>query len=103
MADGIRIEDVAVDISPGSLQGLISREGGEIRVTRLNLSLSQEALNVLLSRAAPEGGQPPTARVSDGRLLVTTGQAVALDLQVGGFRVELTADGIRLVSGTDNR
>jgi len=102
MPDGIKINDAAFEITPGGLEALMSHQGAEVRVTRLDLSVSPEALNVLLRRLAPEGGPAPTAQVSDGRLQVSSqreGKAVELDLQVGGFQLRLSPEGIRLVSG----
>ena len=102
MADGIRVNDAALEISPEGLQALVNRQGMEIKLTKLDLSVSPEALNTLLSRFASEGEATPAAQVSDGRLQVTTvreGQRMSLDLQLGGVRVELTPGGIRLVSG----
>ncbi len=102
MADGIRIQDAALEISPEGLQALVNRQGADIRVTRLDLAVSQEALNTLLTGLAPEGSAPPSVTVTDGRLQLSgerDGKRMGLDLQVGGFRVELTAGGLRLVSG----
>jgi hypothetical protein len=101
MAEGIRIEDAALEISPAGLEALVNRQGAEVRVTRLDLSVSPEALNALLRGLAPEGAAPPSAEVSDGRLQLAAeqdGKRLALDLQVGNLRVELTAGGLRLVS-----
>lgn len=102
MADGIRINDAALEISPTGLEAMMKQEGAEVKVTRLDLSVSPEALATLLGRLSPEGSPPPTAEVSDGRLLVTRqqdGKRTVIDLQVGGFRLELTSGGLRLVSG----
>jgi len=102
MAEGIRINDAAVEISPAGLEALVTGQGAEVRVTRLDLSVSPEALNTLLTRLAPEGVSAPSAQVSDGRLQVTAdqnGKRMALDLQLGGLRLELSPEGLRLVSG----
>ena len=102
MPDGIQINDVAMEISPAGLEAMVSGRGAEVRVTRLDLSVSPEALNTLLTSLAPEGTPAPTAAVSDGRLQVTgerDGKRMSLDLQFGGLRLELSADGVRLVSG----
>src|SRR5262245_41179727 len=104
MADGIRINDAALEISPSGLQALVNQQGAEVKITRLDLTVSPEALATLLSRMAPEGAPPPSAEVSDGRLLVTTeqpGKRTVIDLEVGGFRLELTSGGLRLVGGGD--
>jgi hypothetical protein len=102
MADGIRINDASLEISPGGLEAMMRREGAEVKITRLDLTVSPEALATLLSRMAPEGEPPPTAQVEEGRLLVTRqqeGKRTVIDLEVGGFRLELTPGGLRLVGG----
>lgn len=99
MADGIRIQDAALEISPAGLEALINKQGAEVRVTKIDLSVSPEALNTLLAGLAPEGTASPSAQVSDGRIQVSgerEGKRMALDLQVGSLRVEITAAGIRL-------
>jgi hypothetical protein len=102
MADGIRVNDAALEISPEGLQALVNRQGAEIKLTKLDLSVSPEALNTLLTRFASEGEVAPAAQVTTGRVYVTgvhDGQRMSLDLQLGGLRVEFTPEGIRLVSG----
>jgi hypothetical protein len=102
MPDGIRIQDAAVEISPEGLEALLHKRGAEVTVSKLDLSISPEALNTLLAGLAPGGVNAPTAACADGRLRVTAekdGQPVALDLRVGGIRIELTAGGLRLVTG----
>ena len=101
MADGIRINDAALEISPSGLEALINQRGAEVKVTRLDLTVSPEALATLLGRLAPEGQPAPTAQLEDGRLLVTAeqeGKKTQVDLQLGGLRLEVTANGLRLVS-----
>lgn len=101
MPDGIRIQDAAVEISPEGLEALLNKRGAEVTVSKLDLSISPEALNTLLAGLAPVGVTAPTAACADGRLRVTAekeGQPMALDLRVGGIRIELTAGGLRLVT-----
>lgn len=101
MADGIRIQDAAVEISPEGLQSLLQKRGAELTVSKLDVSVSQEALNTLLSGLAPEGSTPPTAECSESGLFVTAerdGQPMALDLRVGGLRIEIGAAGLRVVT-----
>jgi len=101
MAEGIRINDAAVEISSAGLEALVNRQAAAVTVTRLDLSASPEALNALLAGLTPEGQAPPSVQVSDGRLQLSgakDGKAFALDLQVGGFRLELSEAGLRLVS-----
>ncbi|MFN3652288.1 MAG: hypothetical protein ACK47B_22140 [Armatimonadota bacterium] len=102
MADGIRINDAAIEISSEGVEALTRREGADLRVTRLDLSISPEALNTLLAGFAPAGEPAPSAEVGDGRLQVTgskDGKRMSLDLQLGAVRIELTPEGIRLVGG----
>lgn len=101
MADGIRIRDAAVEISPEGLQSLLDRRGAEVTVTKLDLTVSPEALNALLTGLAPAGEPAPAAECGDGSLRVTgrkEGQAMALDLRVGSVRIELTPGGLRLTT-----
>jgi hypothetical protein len=101
MAEGVRIRDAALEISPEGLEALVSRQGAEVRVTRIDLSVSPEAIAALLRGLTPEGTPPPTVQVSDGRLQVSgekEGKRTALDLQLGSLRVEITADGVRLTN-----
>jgi len=101
MPDGIRIQDAAVEISPEGLEALLNKRGADVTVSKLDLSISPEALNTLLAGLAPEGVTAPTAECADGRLRVTAekeGQPMALDLCVGGIRIELTSGGLRLVT-----
>ena len=102
MADGIRINDAALEISPAGLDALVKRQGAQVILTNIDLSISPEALNTLLSAATPAGGTAPSAAVSDGRLQVT-GQAgeqrLSLDIRIGSFRLEVTGQGLRITSG----
>ncbi len=100
--EGIRVNDVALEISPTGIAALVNKQGAEVKLTKLDVSVSPQALNALLGAVAQEGDAPPSASVADGRLQVQAergGKKVALDLQVGGFRLEITAAGLRIVSG----
>jgi hypothetical protein len=102
MSDGIRINDASLEISPDALDALIKKQGASVTVTKLDLSVSPAALTTLLRGLAPEGAAAPAVEMSDGRLQVTAerdGKPMGLDLQVGGLRVEITGEGLRLVSG----
>jgi hypothetical protein len=97
--EGIRIEDVACEISPQGLEALLARTGGEVKVTRLDCAVSPAALNALLQRFAPPGEGVPRAVVGDGSLAVENvgpGGGMKLELQAGGFRLEITSEGLRL-------
>jgi hypothetical protein len=101
MADGIRIHDAALEISPSGVEALVNREGAEIKVTKIDLSISPEAINTLLAGLAPEGAPVPAVAVSDGRLQVTgerEGKRLALDLQLGNLRLRITPEGLHLAS-----
>jgi hypothetical protein len=101
MADGIRIQDAALEISPEGLQSLLQKRGAELTVSKLDLSVSQEALNTLLTGLTPEGTPSPTAECTDAGLLVRAekdGQPLSLDLRVGGMRIEISAGGLRVVT-----
>src|SRR5438105_976411 len=100
--DGVHIRDAAFEISEEDLGELAAKRSGALAVTKLDLSLSPETLNRLLKGATPRGKPAPKARVSQGRLQVSTQQGnrkMGLDLQVGSLRIELSEAGIRLVSG----
>ena len=101
MADGIKIQDAAVEISGEGLQALLNHRGAEVTVTKLDLSVSPEALNTLLVGLAPEGVNAPSAECADGQLRLSAekdGKPMALDLRVGGVRIELTTAGLRLTA-----
>ena len=102
MADGIRIHDAALEISPAGLEALVNHQGAAVTLTKIDLSISPEALATLLAGLAPADEPAPTAEVSEGRLQLSAtreGKPMSLDLQVGGLRLEITAEGLRLVSG----
>lgn len=99
--DGIRIQDVSLEIGQEGLDALLRKQGAQLKITSLDLQVTPEALNTLLAGLAPEGTAAPSAEVSDGRLRIDTerdGKHLQLDLQVGGFRLELSAEGVRLIS-----
>ena len=99
MADGIQINDAALEISPAGLEALVTGKGAQVRVTKVDVSVSPEALNALVAGFAPPG---TSAQLGDGRLQVSAspgGKNVLLDLALGGVQVELTPEGLRLVSG----
>jgi len=101
MADGIKIQDAAVEISPEGLQSLLQKRGAELTVSKLDLSVSQEALNTLLNGLGSGGSTPPSAECSDAGLKVRSerdGQQMALDLRVGTVRIEISAAGLRVVT-----
>ena len=54
----LRVNDTALEISPEGLQALVNNQGAEIKVTKLDISVSPEALNTLLAtvEAALRGG-----------------------------------------------
>lgn len=101
MADGIRINDASLEISPASLEAMVKKQGANLTLTHLDLTISPEALNTLLTAAAAEGRPAPSAAVSDGRLQVTgeaQGKRMSLDLRAGSLRLQITAEGLRLTS-----
>jgi hypothetical protein len=101
MAEGIRVNDAALEISPAGVQALVNCEGADITLTRLDLSISADSLNTLLSGLATEGQPAPSAELADGRVRVTTqkdGKSVGLEVRVASFRLQIGADGLRLVS-----
>lgn len=101
MADGIRINDASLEISPESLAALVNKQSASVTVSKLDLSVSPEALATLLQGLAPEGTPPPTVQVGDGSLQVAgekDGRRMGLDLQMGSLRLQFTAEGLRLTS-----
>ena len=110
MADGIQIRDAAVAISPAGLEAMLRKEGAALTVSRLDLSVSAEALNTLLqglgtpgTEAPPEGPATPaqlSGGVEQGRLQLAVqreGKTLELDLRMAGMRLDFTAEGLRLV------
>lgn len=103
MPEGIRINDAALEISPESVQSLIKKDGrpADITVSRLDLSVSGEALAALLQGLAPEGAPAPTVQMEEGRLQAAVqreGGPVGVDLRMGALRLQFTAEGLRLTS-----
>ena len=101
MAEGIQIRDAALELSPEGLRSLLKGGGAELRLTRVDLSVSPDALNALLASAAPEGTPPPSAELSDGEMRLSgerDGKRMTLDLRVSRLRLEISAEGLRLVS-----
>ena len=111
MTDGIQIRDAAVAISPAGLEAMLRKEGAALTVSRLELSVSAEALNALLQglgAAAPETApvdEPSSPAqlsggVEEGRLHLSVrrdGKTLDLDLRMAGMRLDFTAEGLRLV------
>jgi hypothetical protein len=101
MAEGIRINDAVLEISPAGISALVNKRGAEVSVSKVDLTVSPEGLNALLAGAVPEGEVPPTATLGDGRMQVSAQkgrQNLSLDLQMGRIRLEITSSGLRLVS-----
>lgn len=101
MAEGIRIRDAALELSPEGLQSLLKGGGAELRLTRVDLSVSPDALNALLASAVPEGTPAPSAELADGEMRLTAereGKRMKLDLRMSHLRLEISAEGLRLVS-----
>lgn len=101
MAEGIRINDASLEITPEALSSMVNKEGASVIVNRLDLSVSPEALATLLQGLAPEGTPPPTVEPRDGGLMVDAerdGKRMGVDLRVGSLRLQFTAEGLRLTS-----
>jgi hypothetical protein len=101
VADGIRIHDAQIEVSTGALESLLNRGGAEITVRKIDLSVTTDAVNALLAKAAPAGTVPPSVTSEAGRLQLQAerdGQQHRLDLQLGSLRLEISADGVRLTS-----
>src|SRR5437660_3666433 len=100
-AYGIRIHDAEIEVGPETLDALLKTRSGELTLTKIDLSITPEALNRLLKSLSPRGTLP-SARVSSGRLQLTAqqqGKKAGIDLQLGTVRIELSPEGVRLVSG----
>jgi|SRR5215831_17573204 len=98
MDEGIRIEDVAFEISPTGLVSLMDRKGLELKINRLDLSLSEEALNSLLKRYAP-AETSPSATIEEGHLTFSSareGATSRIELGSSGIRLEVIEGGLRL-------
>lgn len=98
MDEGIRIEDVAFEITPTGLVSLLDKKGLELKVNRLDISISEEALNSLLKRYAP-AEIAPLASVEGGQLTLTNtreGGTSKVELASPSLRLEVTGTGLRL-------
>lgn len=101
MADGIRINDAALEIAPEALAALVNKEGASVIVNRLDVSVSPEALATLLRGLAPEGTPPPSVAVQEGGLQFSgerEGKRLGVDLRMGGLRLRFTPEGLHLTS-----
>ena len=104
MEEGIRIEDIAFEISPTGLVSLLDKKGLELKVNRLDLSISEAALNSLLERYAP-ADTAPAASVEGGQLTLTNsreGATSKIELGSPGLRLEVTGSGLRLRTETES-
>jgi hypothetical protein len=101
LAEGIRIDDAAIEISPEALEGLVNKRGGAVVLKRLDLAVSPEALTTLLQGLAPEGKPAPSVQVGEGSLDIRVEREtgpVGADLRMGALRVQFTAEGLRVTS-----
>jgi hypothetical protein len=98
MDEGIRIEDAACEISPAGLEAMLAKKGVELRVTRLDLSITEAALNTILARNQPRPA-PPRVTVANGTVKVANlGEdgATSVELCAGGVRLEIADGSLRL-------
>ena len=104
MDEGIRLEDVAFEISPTGLVSLLDKKGLELKVNRLDITISEEALNSLLKRYAP-AETSPAASVEGGQLTLTNtreGATSKIELASPALRLEVTGTGLRLRTDTES-
>ena len=98
MEEGIRIDDAACEISPAGLEAMLAKKGVELRVTRLDLSMTEAALNTVLARSGPRQ-LPPRVTVASGSLTVENlGEdgATKVEIRAPGVRVEIGDGALRL-------
>jgi hypothetical protein len=98
MDEGIRIDDAACEISPAGLEAMLAKKGVELRVTRLDLSLTEAALNTILARNQPRE-TPPRVTVANGSLtLANLGEdgATTVEIRAPGMRMEIGDGSLRV-------
>jgi hypothetical protein len=100
----IQVEDLAFQISPRGVDSILRGQGIEVRLSSLNVRVSEAALNAILARLAPEG-EPEAlqAKITTAGLTIDRheGQkSVHLDVALSELRVALADGELRLESVT---
>jgi hypothetical protein len=100
----IQVEDLAFQISPRGVDAILRGEGVELRLSSLNVRLSEAALNAILARLAPEG-EPEAlqTRITASGLTIDRQEGTNnfhLDVALSELRVALADGELRLESVT---
>jgi hypothetical protein len=98
----IEVDGLAFEISPAGVDALLRGEGIAIRLSSLNIHVTEAALNAILARFAPEG-QPDAlqAKLSSAGVAIDRrdgNKHLHLDLAVTNLQLRL-ADGELHVEG----
>jgi hypothetical protein len=107
MADderSIQVDGLAFDISPRGVDAMLRGEGIEIRLSSVNVRLSESALNAILARFTPEG-QPEAiqAKLSPAGVVIDRREGnrnVHLEVAVTGLRLTVADGELRVESGS---
>jgi hypothetical protein len=99
MEEGIRIDDAACEISPQGLEAMLAKQGVELRVTRLDASITEAALNSVIQRRGAPRETPPRVTIADGAVTIENlgdDGRTKVELRASGVRVEIASDSLRL-------
>ncbi len=97
--DGIRVHDAAIEISSQGLADLVQQKGGAVTISRLDFSISEDALNLILAGSVPEGEVPPFAALTETGVRLNgvrddkRGEVV---LNAGSLRISFSAGAVRI-------
>ena len=93
--EGIRIENASLEISDSGLDDLLKDQGAAVNITGGEVTISQAALDQLVSKLAPDCDCSATVS-SDGvaASLPRDGKQLQVQLSTGGLRVEFRDDGL---------
>ena len=108
LPEGIRVDSATAEISPAGLRSLIQGRGVAVRITRVDATVSTDAVNALLqASAAPavkaaDGQSPPEAPAIDlsrGRVHYSAsreGRALSVEIWASGAMIDFLSGSIRV-------
>jgi hypothetical protein len=99
----IEVDGLAFEISPAGVDALLRGEGISIRLSSLNIHVTETALNAILARLAPEG-EPDAlrAKLSPEGIAIDRrdgSKNVHLDVAVNDLRLRLADGELHVESG----
>jgi hypothetical protein len=99
----IQVDGLAFEIPPSGVEALLAGRGVEIRLSSLNVHLSEAALNAILARLASEGDPDAVqAKLSPAGVVIDRREGdktVHLDVAVTQLRLRVGDGELHLESG----